>query len=273
MLCRNSKVKSWITYLVAAGAVVLVGRPVRAQDPIQPNTELGITVTPDAIFDSFEDSMTFWPAVRRHLLSPKFQVADLSERSEAEAYIRTVQRALHDRLMGADQVKAMDTVDFVRWNLRRVKFFRELHRTVANSDAMPELRKSWYRMFRAEMAAGRTPDPDALLAGMDLELKALALPAEREAQVKVLWKSIGVSMIAMEATETGRVLRDAEAALDGQASKELVRRVVSAADWASIIASGSPTCNDFTAAWEELNRPPLTQTASVDHPLPVVPLD
>lgn len=251
--------------LAACAVCFHAARPAQALDfePIQDSTELGVTVTPNQIFDSFEESLTFWPAVRRCVLSGELNGADQAICVEADAYIGQVQDQLHDRLMGADQDKALDVINYVTWNLRRTHFFRQLRNTVANDEATCRLRRAFYRQVGRQMQGGRTVDSDLLVTALEPELKALALGLDTEVRARELLRSIGACQIAIERTETGQLLRQAEEALDGQPCANVVRRIVSAVDWAGVIKDhGSLARREhFVVAWEQLNKPPVELTA------------
>jgi hypothetical protein len=260
--------RSWNSFVRTA--IVLTAIPLvttgRAADfePIQATTELGVTITPSDIFDSFEESLTFWPAVRRHVNSGQLEGADPALCVEAEAFIGQVQDQLHDRLMGSDQSQALDVIQYVTWNLRRAHFYRELRTTVGSGNAAPQLRRAIYQQFALDAREGRTFDVDRLKFALEPELKALALPIDREVHARELLGSIAICTNAMEQTETGHILRVAETSLEGRPCADLVRRIVSAADWALIIKeTGTPPRREhFIAAWQELHPAAVTRVAA-----------
>jgi hypothetical protein len=247
---------------IAAGAG---GAAAGANEALEATTELGVTVTTDDILDSLEEASCFWPAVRRYVLSPQFSAADEAARIEAEAYIRQVQDRLHERLMGEDEAAGLDLLTYVRWNIRRQHFFRELRAVVKNEDQVLRLRSAWYRNFNRAADDGATIDLAALVAQIEPVVKLAALAPEDHAKVMSLWSNVGACMIRMEETQTGKLIREAELALSGLPHEQLVRRIVSAADWAGIIKTrqGPAACEDFIAAWDALNRPMPVESAAV----------
>lgn len=251
-------------FVLAALSLGLLGGSARAldQEPIQPSTELGVTVTPDDIFNSLEETLSFWPAVRRHITSGELKGTETAHCLEADACIGVVQDQLHDRLMGADQQEAMDVIHYLTWNIRRTHFFRELRQTVGDKHAV-RLRAAVYApIWEAEDTA--TPDRAVLTSAAEPALKELGLAIDKEARARELLESIATCLVAMEATEAGRLIRSAEFALTGQPCAETARRIVSAADWASVIKeTDTPTRREhFIAAWEELHGPAVALTAS-----------
>lgn len=261
MFARMTRTK----WFLATALTLLAARPAYAasDEPFVSSTELGVTITANDVFDGIEESMTFWPAVRKHLASPEFGVADLAQRKEVVAYIRDVQGKLHDRLMGGDNAQGMDVLNFACWNLRRIHFMREMRGAINADDALPRLRVEFHNHYARLLREQGVVAPEQLTAAIEPQLKLLALPVDRHAQAMELWHKVALCLIAMEATGVGGVMREADHALDGSPAAELTRRVVAAADLASIMKpqSGPATKADFLAAWDRLAPPSLIASA------------
>lgn len=262
----------WLIAATVASAALVWGPNCRggdisAADPYASTTELGVTVTGDEIIDSFEETMSLWPAIRKYVISADFAVADETTRMAADAYIGQVQRELQNRLMGENDAAALDLIRYATWSIRRAHFFRQLRDTIDRPEAMVKLRDTWYRNFLEAVAAGGPVKLTALEAAIEPHLRGLALSPQRHAEALRLWSAIGHCMLAMESTQTGRLVREADRALEGRPEASLTRQIVAAAEWASIMKShpGKAVRDDFITAWDALNPPSELAAAAVAH--------
>ncbi len=238
------------------GAVLAADRCF-ANDAFQTTTELGVTVTANDILDAMEESSSFWPAVRRYIVSSDFKAADQVSRIAADRCIGQVQDQLYNRLMGGDDAAAMDVIHYITWSIRRNHFLRELRDTVGDAEAVGRLRSIWCENFSSALGRGTIADLQPLAAQMEPRLKLLGLPNERQTQVLSLWRSLGTCMLQLEETQTGKLLRETDRTLAGRPEADLVRRIVTAADWACAMKthSGPAVRADFISAWDLFNRP------------------
>jgi hypothetical protein len=235
-----------------------------AADAILTTTELGVTVTPKELFDSLNDSNNLWPVIQRHVLSPYFPVGDEATRREAAAIISKVRSHLHDRLFGQDDAAAEDLLNYVGWSLRRAHFYRELREVTGDPAAMIQLRDTWQQAYRVHVAPDKPYDVEPLLAAIRPQLEALQLSPEKHARALELFRLIGACAARMEATEAGQLIRQIDRDLGDSPTGELVRAIVAAADWASIIKPADAVARKkhFVAAWDELHAKSSAESTS-----------
>lgn len=236
----------------------------RAEDAFESTTEFGITVTANDIFDHLDEATVFWPAVRKYVKSPEFKAGDAQLRLQADAQIGDIQSQLHDRLMGDDEAAAADLIRYVVWNVRRMALFRQLRDTVGQPDGIGNIGAVWYHNYSLMLDKGDPVQAESLAAAMVPATTGLALSPDRQAVVRNLWLSISACLVEMEATKTGQFLRGAERSLANRPEADLTRRIAAAADWACIVKTrhGPAVREDFIAAWDALNRPATTESAS-----------
>lgn len=264
VLSRGARTVGRVGALVlfcCAGQAALAASP--HSDPIQKTTELGITVEPSHIFDAFEESVDFWPAIRRYMVSDRCEMADREQRVAAAAFVKRVQDDLHGRLFGADEAAAKDVVDYVTWGLRRAKFYRELRSLVGQPRALVALRGEFEGMARDARRNDVVLNVSTTVARMDSAMQPLSLEPEQHARAVELWRNLSECTVKLNATEAMMVIQRADDEAGKIPSGELVRKVAAAADWALIVKTGKRTTReDFIAAWHELHDQPVAAVAS-----------
>lgn len=267
----RTTVFSWGARIVTQASVLSVlsffigvaGADSPDSDPIQVTTELGITVEPSQIFDAFEESMDFWPALRKYVTSDNFTVAERDQRLAAAAYVKNVQDKIHAQLFGADETGAKDVVDYVTWGLRRAEIYRQLRRLIEDPRVAVKLRGQ-FEMFAREARRGNTPlDIAEAVARMDRSMQPLGLEPERQAEARELWRKLAECTVKINATQTAAIIQRADDAADTLPEGELVRKIASAADWAVVVKAGDKTGRqDFINAWQEINDQPVAEVAT-----------
>ncbi|MGD9648862.1 MAG: hypothetical protein AB7U73_24330, partial [Pirellulales bacterium] len=198
------------------------------------------------------------------LLSDKFPAGDETSRQEAVVIISKVRSHLHELLFGRDDAAAEDLLNYVGWSVRRARFYRELRDVVGDPAAMVRLRDTWQLAYRVHIGPDKPYCVDPLQAAVRPQLEALELSPEKEARAFELFGLIGACAAKMEATEAGQLIRQIDRDLGDTPTGELVRAIVAAVDWASIIkpADGAVRKQHFLAAWEELHALPSVEHAS-----------
>ncbi|MBX9789476.1 MAG: hypothetical protein K2Y37_11220 [Pirellulales bacterium] len=241
--------------VLALSAPASVPSTARAADAVLTTTELGVTVTSKELFDALHESNNFWPVVQRHVLSDDFPTGDAASRREAAAIISKVRSHLHEQLFGRDDAAAEDLLNYVGWSLRRARFYRELREVIGDPTATVQLRDTWQDAYRLHIAPDKPHRVEPMLDAVGPQLDALRLPAEKHARAVELFGLIGACAARMEATEAGQLIRQIDRDLGDTPTGELVRSIVAAADWASIIKplDEVPRKKHFLAAWNELH--------------------
>ena len=251
---------SAIIVLLGCGSTVAVAAP--SSDPIQGSTEFGIKIEPSQIFDAFEESIDFWPSVRKYVVSENFDVADQENRKSAAAFVKRVQDELHGRLFGADEAAAKDVVDYVTWGLRRDQCYREL-RAALSPSAIVRLRGEFEGMSKAARLSGQPLDVNYTVAQLDSSMRPLNLESEKHARTLEMWRRLSECTVKLNATDAAMVIHRADNEAGTGPSGELIRKIAAAADWALILKTGKKTTRqDFIAAWHELHDQPVAEVAS-----------
>ncbi|MBL9124821.1 MAG: hypothetical protein JNG90_14380, partial [Planctomycetaceae bacterium] len=233
-----------------------------SSDPIQSTTELGITVEPSHIFDAFEESIDFWPSVRKYVVSDSFDVAERQNRVQAAAFVKRVQDDLHGRLFGGDEAKAKDVVDYVTWGLRRAQCYRDL-RGELPPESLVRLRGQFEALSKVSRQEGRPLDPTTVSAEMETAMRPLNLTTEKQTRALELWRRLAVCTARLNATEAAMVIHRADGEAGSGPDGDLIRKIAAAADWALIVKTGKKTTRqDFIAAWHELHDQPVAEVAS-----------
>lgn len=232
-------------------------------DPIQRSTELGITVEPSHIFDAFEESVDFWPNVRRYVTSDQFTVAEPEHRAAAAAFVKRVQDDLHGRLFGNDETAARDVVEYVTWGLRRAKIYREIRDLIDQPRELIRLRNEFEEASLAARRGNQELDVDKLVQCMDVSMRTANLQAEKHATLVERWRSLAVCTKKINATQTAMVIQRADDEAGTIPCGKLVRQIAGAADWAMILKAGKRTTRqDFVNAWHELHEEPVAEVAA-----------
>lgn len=257
--------------LLATGILFSTSPTIALADQAEPpadcfktTTELGVTITPDDLFDALDESCAFWPAVRKHLKGNDFKVADADVRATAERNIAVMQDRLHRRLMEGDDAAGSDVLQFAIWSLRKTRLYQELRATLGDPQLVQQLREAWSANCRNQLTEGAAPSAEELVAPMLSEIKTRGVPADRAAKTADLLGKIAVCTLRVRATDTSRMIREYDQSLGDTPAAMLTRDVVFAADWAGVIKPQGARLKKehFLRAWEELHSPPLEVTAS-----------
>ena len=245
--------------LLVAFTFLTSAQPALAQDDLEPSTELGVTITPDDIYDSIQETSDFWPPVRTFVEGPKFSCASDANRQQAGAFLKQVHRYLHDQLFEKGEAEAYDLIEYVTWRLRKFAFLRQLRDALGNDELFARVKADWDRLHReandlpeAEREAARANIPDQVIqqlaaAGVDAKVRKTALET---------WQQVATCSQYMDATEAGRqmlVYEQQAKQLDYHTAR-LMRDVVAAAEWALIVKPDGHfiTLVDFQTSWNEL---------------------
>lgn len=249
-------------FIVLLGCGTGVAQAAPSSDPIQRSTEFGITIEPSQIFDAFEESIDFWPSVRKYVVSEGFDVAERENRVTAAAFVKRVQDELHGRLFGADEAAAKDVVEYVTWGLRRAQCYREL-RAELPPESLVRLRGQFEGLSKEARLSGKPLDVDYAVTQLDSAMQTLNLPVEQQARTLEMWRRLSECSSKLNATEAAMVIHRADHEAGTGASGDLIRKIAAAADWALILKTGKKTTRqDFIAAWHELHDQPVAEVAS-----------
>lgn len=259
-------------FLVPALVVCVVGmcgQVSTAQDDLQPTTELGVTVTPDNIYDSIQETTDFWPPVRAYVGGDRFEVATPESRDATEAFLKQAHTFLHDQLFEKDEATAMDLIDYLTWRIRKFVFLRQMRELLADDTLLIAMKDDWERLHREvkELPAEKQTAARAAIPGAMHDLMTASGVAKPQSdQVRKLWLQIDVCVAHMDATESGQGMLEFEEqakALD-RTTATLIRDVVSAAEWTLITKPNGTLAEhtDFQPAWNELLELRAAHTAA-----------
>lgn len=246
-----------------------LGSAVVAQDDLQPTTELGVTVTPDDIYDSIQETTDFWPPVRAYVGGARFDVATPDAREATEVFLKQAHTFLHHQLFEKDEATAMDLIDYLSWRIRRFTFLRQM-REVLNDDALlAALKDDWERLQREanDLPADKQHAAQAAIpTAMASRMNAAGVEKQESDQVLEMWRQIAVCIDHMDATEAGQGMLGFEEqakSLD-LTTGTLIRDVVSAAEWTLIIKPKGTLAEhtDFRPAWDSLLKLRAAHTAA-----------
>ena len=215
-------------------------------------TELDVTVTHEQILDAIDRCADFWPQVCRHIEKDGDALADDPARAAAVAVIRQTQFDLHKQFFSSDEL-AQDAINYTSWGLRRASLFRRVGELLNDREALLRLRATWQNAVTDVRI--RPDDLAAEVARRTSETASdLRLDTAKTQQVVEAGRDIAQCMMAMEATETAKLLRQAERLTNNPQARDLLRDIIDAADWAMLIDVGEGRFGvaQFRAAWNEL---------------------
>lgn len=254
--------------LIGACVLSLVGTA-SAQD-LPTTHDCGITITPDDLTSSIQETQDFWGPVRKHLLSQECEVGQAGPRTEAAVYLKSVHDALHDRLFGQGEEEAKDLIHYLGHRLRMFETLRRLRVAVADDAVLYALIQKWHddlwnihKLPEAEQV-GKV---DALARHMTDEMKARGLDEARVAEAAKQWAQLATIDEKMAATAAGRMMIHFEnkaADLNPQVS-ETLRQISEASDWVLITRETGREIGraDFLKAHSYLNECRTKQAAAV----------
>lgn len=261
--------------VLVVAVCVMVVQGAFAQDDLQPTTELGVTVTPDDIFDSIQETTDFWPPVRAYVGGERFDVSTPAAREATEAFLKQAHTYLHDQLFEKDEAAAMDLIDYLTWRIRKFVFLRQMRELVDDDALLAAMKDDWEHLQRdakelpdEKQAGARAAIPGAM---KDL-IAANGMAKSQSDQVLKLWLQIDVCVACMDATEAGQgMLRfEEQAKAFDRTTATLIRDVVSAAEW-TLITKPEGTLAEHTAfqpAWSSLLQLRAAHTAASVTPQP-----
>lgn len=232
---------------------------------------LGIRIGQDDIIQAIQEQSEFWPPVREHVASKKFDhVADAATRTEAVAFLKGVHDEMHDRLMGEDEDRAMDLIAYLGHRLRLFVIYRQLRDTVENEAAMVALVDHWDVSQRGILTlreAERLARSREIVAEMRGQMTDLGLSADVIEKAMPIWSTQGKCLTLLLATDAGQQMAkfDGEIRQKRPAVMRLIRRVAASAEWASIAQSENSDRigpAEFVSAWETLERHEVARTAA-----------
>jgi hypothetical protein len=232
-------------------------------DPIQKSTEFGITIEPSHIFDAMEESVDFWPNVRRYVTSDQFTVAEHEHRVAAATFVKRVQDELHGRLFGNDETASRDVVEYITWGLRRAMVYREIREIIDEPRTLVRLRNEFERTSLEARRSNADLDINAMVERMDVLMQPLELSAEQHALAVDRWRVLAECTQKINSTQTSLVIHRADEEAGTVSCGQLVRQIAGAADWALIVKAGKRTTRqDFVNAWHELHDEPVAEVAT-----------
>jgi hypothetical protein len=254
---------------IAALSAIAVSSFVRSSHAGETNewttTELGITVTQAEILDAFEGCSEFWPAVCRHIEKRAVDMGTEASRSSAVDIIRKTQLELHKQFFETDETSAKDVICYTAWGLRRAAIYRQVADLVDDRRTLLRVRKAWQDVCDEALDQPLNVLEEQMLRGTDDAVAGLALEPAKAEQVRQCARQHAACVAQMSATNTAEILRRAERQTNNEQTRNLLRDIVEAADWACIAHAdkGSIGVTQFKAAWEELaqNREPAQATA------------
>lgn len=246
---------------IACACVLAAGAQVQGNDLIRETTEFGITVSPRQLFDAIHETQEYWPPVRRHITSERFEEADLATRKQAAEFIRQVNNRLADQMFGGDEAASLDLLDYIAARIRLMSIYRELRGEIDADELTLAVKERWEQDIRALHPLSKE-ERAARLAADDGELHAVyhklgLCDAHCEACAD-LWRRAAPVAMRLHDTQAGAMMLEYERTLE-QGDPQvfaLLRQVVLASDWATITKSDERTLRraDFERAWTDLER-------------------
>lgn len=251
---------------LSALAICSRGLPSHAGEPNEwTTTELGITVTQTEILDAFESCSEFWPAVCRHVEKRGEDMASQTARTAAVAIIRQTQLELHKQFFETDEQAAQDVIRYTAWGLRRAAIYRQAAELIGERPTLLRVRQAWQNVCVESSDQPLDVLEGQLLRGTEEALATASLEPETTRQIEQCVRQLAACVSQMQATNTAEILRRAERQTKNEQTRNLLRDIVEAADWASIAHAdkGSVGVTQFKAAWAELaqTRDPAQATA------------
>jgi len=263
---------------IAIPAMVLallgaVAQPASAQDDLQPTTELGVTVTPDHIYDAIQETTDFWPPVRAYVGGERFQVATPASREATAAFLKQAHSFLHDQLFEKDEATAMDLIDYLSWRIRKFVFLRQVREVLDDDSLLTVLKDDWEQLVRDanELSTERQAAAHAAIPKeMSRRMLVAGIARPQAEKVVELWRHIAVCGEHMDATETGQGMLkfEQQAKSFDRTTATLIRDVVSASEWALIVKPKGTLAQhgDFRPAWDSLQKLRAAHTAATPAP-------
>lgn len=238
---------------------------------LETTDDLGIRITQNDIIQAIQEQSEFWPPVRGHVASEKFDhVADAKTRAEAVAFLKGVHDELHERLMGESEETAMDLIAYLGHRLRVFALYRQVRDTVENEAALVALVDHWDVSQRATLALPaekRLAHSQEIVAEMRGQMTDLGLSADVIERAMPIWQTQSECLTLLLATDTGRqmVKFDGKIRQQRPAVLRLIRRVAASAEWAAIAQTDTSDLigrTEFLKAWETLERHEVARTAA-----------
>lgn len=241
----------------------------QAQD-LPTTHDFGITITPDDLTTSIQETQDFWGPVRKHLLSADCTLATIELRTEAAAFLKSLHDAMHDQLFGKGEPEAHDLIQYLGHRMRMFEVYRRLRTAVGDDAALVALIGTWQyelRNVHKLPAAERAAPLAALPLRMVEEMKSRGLDEQRTAEAAKLWALQADVDAKMAGTLAGAIMIDFEnkaAGLDVKVA-ETLRHISEAADWVLIIRETGREIGraDFLAANAYLTECRGKQAAAV----------
>lgn len=200
----------------------------------------GITVTPDILAETIQESTDFWGPVRRYLTSEECTVGDPEHRAEAVAFLKVVHDELHHRLFQQTEVEAMDLIKFLGHRIRLFEVYRRIRAEIADDVALLALVEHWEKSLRVDVQsqpkAEQAAKLDLLVASMDDVARKHGVTDAKIAAAAKHWKMQGQIAQQIAATDAGQFM----AATNQLGNKldtrvgEVLLHISTAADWVLI---------------------------------------
>lgn len=201
----------------------------------------GITITPDILAESIQESQDFWGPVRKYLASEDCTVGDPQHRAEAVAFLKGVHDELHHRLFQQTEVEAMDLIKFLGHRIRMFEVYRRLRADIADDVALFGLIEHWEKSLRDDVhslpAAEHPSKIEQLVVSMDEIGRKHGLTDSKIAAAAKHWKMQGQVVQQIASTGAGQFMIETSQKgkkLDLRVG-EILLHISTAADWVLIV--------------------------------------
>jgi hypothetical protein len=228
---------------------------------LETTTEFGVTITPSDITDAVSETQDFWTPVLKYIGSDQFDVAESAIRKQTTEFFNRLHESLYKQLFEGDEEQARDLLDYFCLRLRKIALYRKIRVAVKDDATTVALMEQWEKTFREIQllpAADRQARVEAMVKLMPDEMAARGVSAEGSSQAQQQWTLLGECMSKMYRTKAGALISkfEVEARQLERPVGELLRKVVTAGDWALITKAGSASAKraDFERSWKELDQ-------------------
>jgi len=224
-------------------------------------TEFDITITPDQIVSAIHEAQEFYPVVRQHIVSERFAVAETDVRKFAASFLKKVDDSICQKVFQAKQSEVQDLLDFLTARMRKYTVLRQLRPLVNNDPIFSRLIDDW------EMERRRInflPESEQAIAQVALreqirgELTGINLSPGKVDEIMTNCDRLDQSLSKVYRTSLGQVIMgyEKQARDVDPKTRDFLRRVVRAADWAMIVRPDNqiPRVTNFVTAWESCTR-------------------
>lgn len=200
----------------------------------------GITITPDILAESIQDSQDFWGPVRNYLATEDCTVGNPAYRAEAVTFLKSVHDEMHQRLFQRTEAEAMDLIKYLGHRIRMFEVYRRIRTEVGDDTQLFGLIRHWEQAIRdahSQPQAEHAAKIALVVASMDEVGRKHGLTDAKIAAAAKHWQMQGQVVQQMADSDAGRVMLDFEEKakkLDLRVG-EILLHISTAADWVLII--------------------------------------